>query len=278
VSGFGDLKSKAARTLRAFPKRGHKIVFTHIPKCAGTSVGAAIGHTVHPFSRNILNYRAAYPAGQLLSTREITTSGLRDNAAYLQFLLCYQLNRGFRYVGGHYPVSKLVLETYGERYKFVTILRNPVERWCSQFVFESGLRRQSDTTSMMELEDEFDGIISSNLGLVMGSMMTSFLTSTYPTSPSEAASMVVPAAETLALYAVVGTVDRMDAFQQNFEAATQSRIRIRRKNQSHSLYGKRQQGRLSLIKEFLNRDDTRTGIATLCAADLALFCNTPPAP
>ena len=271
MGGFGILKSGIARKIRALPSNGRKIVFTHIPKCAGTSVGHAIGRTVHPFSRHTLNYRAANAAGQMLADRKVTTSGLGDDLPYLQFLLCYHLNRGFRYIGGHYPVSKQVLQTYGDQYRFVTLLRDPVERWKSEFIFQSGLRGHNETASTMSLEDEFDEVISSNLGLLMGTMMNSMLTSQYPATPDEAANLVNAANETLALYSVVGTIDKMDAFQADFMLAANVRIKVPRKNQSVDLYRGRNKERLSLIKDFLNRDDTGAIIASLCAADTALF-------
>ena len=271
MGGIETVTTKMAQKLRGFPNRGRRIVFTHIPKCAGTSVGQAISHTVHPFSRHTLNYRAAHAAGQLLTDRKVTTSGLGDDLPYLQFLLCYQISRGFRYIGGHYPVSKQVLQVYSDQYRFVTLLRDPVERWKSEFIFQSGLRGHTETARAMSIEDEFDGIVSSNLGLLMGTMMCSMLTSQYPATANEAANLVEAAGETLAMYSVVGTVDKMDGFQADFERVANVRIKVPRKNQSHNLYRGHNQQRLSLIKDFLNREDTGAVITRLCAADMSLF-------
>lgn len=246
-------------------------MFIHIPKCAGTSVGQAISRTIHPFSRNVLNYQAANTAGMLLADKKITTSGLPDDLPYLQFLLCYQLNRGFRYVGGHYPVSKQILQEYEGKYQFVTLLRDPIKRWKSDFAFQSGLRNRGTPSVSMSLEKQFEWVVTSKLGLLMGTLMCSMLTGKYPDTPEHAENLAPAACETLSLFSVVGKVEKLDEFRTGFEQATKAKIVIGHKNQSRDLYKGHRQDQLLEMNEFLNRDDISRSIAKLCEADAALI-------
>ncbi len=266
------LSNGILRNIRRYPKDGHKIVFTHIPKCAGTAVGDAIGGTVQPFSRSILNYRAARQAGLLVADSEITNSGIRDDLKYLRFLLCYKLNSGFRYVGGHYPVSRAILENYSDEFHFVTLLRDPVDRWKSDYIFQSGLKTgDPETKPRIGLEDQFDAVTSSGRGLLMGSMMCSMMTGSYPRVMDEAVEMVGMAGENLAMFSVVGIVGHMEKFKADLKLKTGIKINIQRKNESRNLYRGNDQGRFEELVEFLGRTEINARIEELCRADMGLY-------
>jgi hypothetical protein len=106
--------------------RGLTLVLVHIPKTAGTTLGSLLGH----------HYGARY--------RRVDMSGVHVQAANGGFevfrhgegsqperLERFVLEPGVEAVSGHVPVGLLDLLPRAERY--VTILRDPVERTLSQY-------------------------------------------------------------------------------------------------------------------------------------------------
>ncbi len=247
---------RVATALRAFPAGGRRVVFIHIPKCAGTSVGQAMARTVHPFSRHSLDYRAAFKAAQ---GPEILQTGLRDNLGHLQYLLGYQLARGFRFVGGHYPVGLEVLSRYAAQCHFVTVLRDPIARWKSDFAFQH--------IGSTQVEADFQAVIASGMGLVMGSMMSALLAGRYPTGPQDAMAISAEATQNLARFSVVGRVEDLAQFRADFREKVGVNLRIAHKNRTQSRYAG---ARYDAVQAFLCQPRIEAQITALCAADTAL--------
>jgi len=253
VIGIGRMTT----ALRRFPANGRKVVFIHIPKCAGTSVGQAMARTVHPFSRHSLNYRAALKAAY---GPEIMQTGLRDNLGHLQYMLSYQLARNFRYIGGHYPVGQEVLSRYAAHYHFATVLRDPIARWKSDFAFQHA--------SSPAPEADFQAVIASGMGLVMGTMMSAMLAGRYPANPQDAMAISAEAAQNLRLFSVVGRVEDLAQLCTDFRAKTGGNLRIAHKNRTQRRYSN---ARYDAVVAFLRQPEIEAQIESLCAADIALI-------
>lgn len=91
-------------------------VFFHMPKTAGTAINTF--------------FRANYPEESVWLGRK---RGLTPLAAMFAFLKLPQAEQdGFRFVSGHMPL--FILDHLPERFKAVTILRNPLERAYSTYL------------------------------------------------------------------------------------------------------------------------------------------------
>lgn len=138
MTGSGDrsgLRATAGRLRRSALAVGHevrllrtdrpelRVCFHHLPKCGGTSLDAAI--------RRHVRYAFHLDAGASHDAAETIGAPLHDHREHL---LLYALAQPrMQYVHGHFAWSSTAHEAHGDRWRFVTVLRDPVDRWLSHF-------------------------------------------------------------------------------------------------------------------------------------------------
>ncbi len=131
---LGDIKNR----LLARYKTG--VVFLHAQKCGGSSLETALFQHYRLSRERILPIEARYA---VRSINHGPNSSLPETEASIerQFLLAYALQRGVKCVTGHAPFDRALKQQYGDTHKFITILREPVERFCShlRYAYDSGM-------------------------------------------------------------------------------------------------------------------------------------------
>ena len=272
------MRGSVTRLLKHWRKvtqyNGPSIVYTHIPKCGGTSVDAAIRSCIGRADQPRINPVAARKAGQLVADTSDPVAFVEQNSQYLQYLLCYHLNLGWRFVSGHLPVNSDVLEFY-KQYKFVTILRDPIERWTSHYLFNKMTNPDPMVPPSKEfpgtIEEEFDQLIDSGRGQQMGSLITMMLTGRYPKSRDEATDLSLQASRNIERFSVIGFLHNLKDFEVKFSKLTSTDIRIGHKNQTERDHINDQQNRYYELKEFLKLRDAKNRIAECCLADKTVY-------
>lgn len=264
------------RARQQFAYKGRKVVFAHVPKCGGTSADVALTKRFYPWFRPRVDYDAIRRAGLLIAQRALTDSGIRDDMELVEYLLAYQLYSGLRYVGGHFPVSARLLNEFSPDYAFVTLLRDPVERWKSNYLYNKRLPHADATTRPRRdypgsIEDEFGEVISSGMGFLMGSLSCAMLAGKYPDSREQARELGAAAQANLGRFAVVGTLDRIDRFEADVSTLVGRRIAIGNDNVTRPLYKGKEQEEYLRLQEFLGREDTHSAIVTETEADRRLY-------
>ncbi|NVO22996.1 sulfotransferase family 2 domain-containing protein [Donghicola mangrovi] len=131
------------RTLRTIPgmKPLHKSVFFHMPKCGGTSVSEAMYATV-PFNERIgvIDAVSTRVAAGILNFDIAERNRCHEDLDFGQMtfdlrekLFLQHLSWDTMLVHGHLFWSDKAHLHYGEDYRYVTLLRDPLERMTSNF-------------------------------------------------------------------------------------------------------------------------------------------------
>ena len=217
------------------PRRG--LVFHHIPKCAGSAIALSMRQHYAPWQYRAVPSDATVQTARFFdpaeaaspaASRRLTDAHWVDVHAYRLRLLHTFLTNGARAVGGHIAYHPGIHEQFQHSHSFVTILRDPVERFVSQYFYTKHAH------SYVRLPADFDDDDLEAVGPVWGSMITFFLgagAELESAAAGDAADRWVPEAKrTLERLPVVGFVDDMDAFRRRLADTIGVRIDIGRRN------------------------------------------------
>jgi len=111
-----------------------RILYVHVPKCGGTSFGAAL-RLVHPFAQggiDIDRARAeALAEAPHLTGRALIAADYRRRDRQLRD----HLARGTACISGHVQLSEALLDGPAQGWLAVTLLRDPVARFVSHYAY-----------------------------------------------------------------------------------------------------------------------------------------------
>jgi len=270
------IKTSARLVKQSLAARGPKVAFIHIPKCGGSSLKNALGRKLDPLSRYTFKYEQAHESARLTSNKTFLNTNVVDDFEQLKFLLCYHLNGDYRFVHGHFPVTDKILQHYIVRYQFVTMMRDPQDRWKSNYLFNKGLpdpdsRRLPSKNFDGTLEDEFSHVIESGMGLLMGTTTTAFLSGRYPVDQHDAITLGEQATKNLTLFSAVGKLENLDAFSQQLTHVTGKTLSVGTQNKTVALYTGQALDAYERTREFLNSESIANEIKALVKADKALY-------
>ena len=231
---------------------GQPIVYHHVPKCGGTSVARALRRAY------ILSHAGVRPEEAIRAFNRwqaANGASLNDVWAFRELMFLYFLYCDKRCVAGHAPFSDVAFDTFSERYAFVTVLRDPVERFVSNFYWN-----KSRPVGDRRIEESFDEFLDSEQAARLGSTYVRYFCG-HSGAERFTAKDVDRSIHNLRRLSCVGFTDDMGRFEQSLRGLTGKRLNIGKENVRHT--SDKYQAILS--------GPLREKVLAACAADRAIW-------
>jgi hypothetical protein len=212
-----------------------RIFYMHIPKCAGTSVANAIRNsfmTLDPADDQTIFHMDPFAA------HEAAVLSQQDPLGYYRQLLRYVLGSNeYRYVYGHFAFDEIAYEAFSQKFSFMTLLRDPVKKWLSLYFFN---RHKKD--NFFKIEDDLESFIQTPLAVGYGCDYVMQFAGRYAREPfphegynydnytTQAA--IDHAIGNLCKFQLVGLLEQLDLFVDQFEQLYGAKLSITHKNRS----------------------------------------------
>ena len=253
ASNFYNQFRKTARILRrrvSASRIDERIFFLHVPKCGGTSVDAAISEAYGWKSCLHLDSAASRKASE---TRQ------EDLMEYRNSLLPYFMEQdGLRYISGHFVFDAGLYGRYGSQWRYITLLRHPVEKYLSQYFFNL----QKQHKEHFGIEESLERFIESEEGVRLGQDMVQKITGRARVTPegsSERQSQIELAIQHIEKFHLVGILEDLPGFEADFKKRFGASLHIKKMNRNSSKDKKKVSPAI------------RKKIESLCEPDLALY-------
>jgi len=257
---FSSLSTRIRNSLQQPIKE--KIFFLHIPKCGGTSVKNALRNKYISLDPRRDSTFAALDRNAMVNTTQAL--GEEESAEFSvapdcilrmrEHVLLYHMGVSrIKCITGHVPFSEIAFRKYGNQFAFITILRDPVERWISEYYFNKSL---SFATSDMDITQYMD----SSFGQAQGTQYVLFLGGRSNGNDHFSKKAVQRALENLNRCTLVGFLENLDSFNEQFQSRFGTTLDIGKKNIT-TKNTDRQQISSSI----------RQRIETICERDLEIY-------
>jgi hypothetical protein len=220
-----------------------RIFFLHLPKCGGSSIRAALNEACTDEKMAALNPHASRRAAETLG---------EDMLRYRASLLPYYMAReDVQVLTGHFPWSNEAYEHFGDDWTYVTLLRDPVQRWFSHYFYD----RYKSHSDHFKIEEDLDTFLESERAQEMGDLYVRRLTDPIHRESSDA---VMEAKENLNKFDVVGVVENIDNFVSRLSGQAGVEMRVSKRNESPAQERKKSASRnkkyVNKVKEICRKD------------------------
>ena len=227
------------------------IVFHHVPKCGGTSVGRALRRAYLLSQATVKPHESDKAFASLQASERWPGFDVQD---FRQMMLLYLLHNDTRCVAAHVPFSEVAFNEFGDSYAFVTILRDPVDRFLSNYRWNQRPGRPDRPTETL---DEF---LAHARDRQTGATYVRYFCGD-PGAERFTAQHVDAAIRNLHRLHCVGFLDALPRFEAELNALTGRRIRV----------GKENVGRTTAADAPLLTPANQDVVLAACALDRAVW-------
>jgi hypothetical protein len=203
---------------------GARIVFHHVPKCGGTSVGRSL-RRAYILSQGTVTPEESFRAFAACAGSERKDELLAGVLQFREVMLLYMMYSDVRCVSAHIPFSNVAHDRFHGKYLFVTLLRDPVERFISHFFWSYGKAHAHGG-----IDEELADFLGSERARALGSTFVRYFSGRPPGYGSTLTQGVDQAIRNLRLMDHVGFLDDVARFGTTLRELTGKRMRIGREN------------------------------------------------
>lgn len=232
-----------------------RIVFHHVAKCGGTSIGRAL-RRAYFVSQGTITPEESFRAVAAFTGRADRESVAGHLHEFREMMLLYLLYSDIRCVAAHVPFSDIAYEVFHGKFLFVTLLRDPVERFVSHYLWS--YKRANAFGSINEGLGDF---LMTDRAKTLGAVYALYFCGRPRITFADMSRAVKLAESNLRRLDHVGFLDDMVRFQAMLRHLTGKRLTIGREN-----VGTRRSMHASIIEGHL-----RQRLFDLCAPDREIW-------
>lgn len=233
-----------------------RFVYHHVPKCGGTSVGTALRNR-YIMSQATVTPEASFRAFEAFSGRTDREQMLVDILDLREQMLLYHLLEDVRGLSLHVRFSAPAHRLFADKYKFITLLREPVGRFISHYFYSHG-----KPWAHANIEEDLTAFLETERARRFGAMYVEYFCGLPKEADLTAPASIASAKANLRKFDLIGRLDRMAAFEQNLREVLGVKIRIGHDNKARQDADTRK----SIVTPEL-----RARIEQLCAPDLEIW-------
>ena len=234
-----------------------RFVFHHVPKCGGTSIGRAFRKR-YLLSQATVSPESSFRAYEAFTQREDRERLLVDVLDLREQMLLYHLFSDIRCISAHVRFSEVAYARFGGRYKFVTILREPVRRFVSHFNWSHGR-----PGAHAEITADFDEFLETERAMRMGAIYCEYFSGLPKDADLRSEAAIHRARTNLERFDVVGRLEDLGAFTKAIRANLGFRVHIGHENKDPTRGAGVSVDQLSCAQV--------AKVEALCAPDLAIW-------
>lgn len=159
---------------------------------------------------------------------------------------------------GHFTLNPSTLAMADEDWNFVTVLRNPVSRWISHYLYG----RTAGPHDRFGIDEEIGDFVNSNRGRQLGHCYASFFAPDVISATGDIGRAVKACVDRLRRFSVVGRLEDLDDMNERFSRVFGRPLRISKKNVTNY---KNAGVRREQVEDHVAR------ITELCQPDIAVY-------
>jgi hypothetical protein len=257
LGAIDRLKKLQAKTLDiTVPQR---VVFHHVPKCGGTSVGRSLRKR-YLLSQATVTPESSFRAFEAFTGRSDREQMLVDVLDLREQMMLYLLFEDIRCVSLHVRFSSVAYDLFSHKYRFVTILREPVSRFISHYYWS-----YDKPHAHARIEEPLEAFLDTPRAKQLGSTYSEYYSGLPKNTDFSRQHAVNAAIENLKKFDVVGHLDNLAQFESDVRKVLRVKLRIGHENKM----------RKSMTKKSTDvTKEVRKKIAEICAPDIAIWEST----
>lgn len=197
------------------------LFFTNIQKTGGISINEAIGKHFRRCDHSRIFAAPSYKTAKVLAQKSTEKSVRNHVWTIRKYLVAYEMAKSAKYISGHVPFNQQIRNKFHTNYIYLTILRNPIDRFISKY-FHNAFKESNH----LKTRENLQHIINSDLEKDWGCEYVRLISGWIDIDDCTSTKAIQKAKEDQSKFNVIIFLENLDIFVQDFHQASGIRLRI----------------------------------------------------